>query len=265
MLRTFLISILLIAHAFCFAQSETDGSVPALQNAATPETIPEQQLMEQSEQITPAPIENGTTDIEAQPDTSTIRSIQLPRYATRPYMFTLWSPTSPFGWGTPWDIHEGFNAQIGLGVMVGFGKNNPFRGASLYQDLSLLYAKPIDNHWTLALGGTLSHFMLYGKSTFAGNIFALANYKIDDHWSASIYASYNHMPQGTAFLYGIHTPETMYFNENFARIGGEVTYRFNNNISVSVGLSTGIQTDTPRPWLPQHPTDLRPQAHPQHR
>lgn len=175
----------------------------------------------------------------------------------RQWLFSTWMPTSPFNWGNIWDLHEGLNAQIGAGVMVGFGKYNPFKGTSFFTDVSMAYAKQLDSHWSVALGGTLSHFKMWNKNEWAGDLFGIANYKFDEHWSASIYASYNHMPHGIG-MYGLYAPfDMMYFNQNFARIGGEVTYHFNNNCSISVGISSDITVGGQRPWLPQRPTNTQ--------
>ncbi len=178
--------------------------------------------------------------------------LRLPYHMTRPYLFTTWMPTGPFAWGMPLELHEGLNAQIGAGVMVGFGKNNPFKGASFYTDITLSYAKQLDKHWSVALGGTLSRFKMWNEYQYSGDLFALVNYKFDEHWSASVYGSYNHMPEGFS-CFGAYSPMNMGgFNENFARFGGEVTYKFNENFAVSVGVSTDIPTDQSRPWQPQH-------------
>lgn len=187
-------------------------------------------------------------------DSIRISKPNLPLYLTRPYLFSLWMPTSPLLWGTPLDLHDGFNAQIGLGVIAGFGKNNPFKGASFYTDITLAYAKQLDDHWSVALGGTLSRFKMWNENVWSGNLFAVGNYKFNEHWSASIYGSYNHIPEGMGYM-GMYGPMNWArLNENCARIGGEVTYKFNENFAVSIGASTDIYTDNPRPWKPHHPT-----------
>lgn len=204
--------------------------------------------------IEPAQLSDMTSveaaDVE-QPADSIHYKVHLPYYMTRPYLFTTWMPTGPFFWGMPLELHEGLNAQIGAGVMVGFGKNNPFKGASFFTDVTLSYAKQLDEHWSVALGGTLSRFKMWNEYQYSGDVFALANYKFDEHWSASIYGSYNHMPNGFS-CFGVYSPMDMgRFNENFARFGGEVTYKFNEKFAVSVGVSTDIPTDQSRPWQPQ--------------
>ena len=190
---------------------------------------------------------------EVDSDTLSHRHLYVPSYAYgRPTLFTSWMPMGPFGWGSGWDLHEGLNAQVGMGVMVGFGKGNPFKGASFFTDASLAYAKQIDRHWSVALGGTLSRFKMWDKNEWSGNLFGIANYQFDEHWSASVYASYNHMPLG-ADMFGFQ--EMAHFNENFARFGGEVTYKFNENCAISVGVSTDIPTGNNRPWLPPQHSD----------
>lgn len=173
---------------------------------------------------------------------------RIPRYMIfHPTIFTSYMPIGPFGWNALWDLHEGFNTQIGMGVMVGFGKHNPFKGASFYTDISLAYAKQLDEHWSVALGGGLSRFKMWNKNEWAGNVFALANYKFDEHWSASMYGSLNRMPEG----FGMYNYDM--FNDQCARIGGEVTYKFNEKFSVSVGVSTDIPTGNEgHPWKPMH-------------
>lgn len=165
----------------------------------------------------------------------------------RLWLFSTWMPTSPYNWGNFWDLHEGLNAQIGAGVMVGFGKHNPFKGASFFTDVSMAYAKQLDRHWSVALGGTLSHFKMWNKNEWAGNLYGIANYKFDEHWSASMYGSLNRMPKG----FGMYNYDM--FTDQCARIGGEVTYKFNENFSVSVGVSTDIPTGNEgHSWKPMH-------------
>lgn len=209
--------------------------------------------------IEPAQLSAEISDVENvanyyMGDSISISKPNLPLYLTRPYLFSLWMPTSPLLWGTPLDLHDGFNAQIGLGVIAGFGKNNPFKGASFYTDITLAYAKQLDNHWSVALGGTLSRFKMWNENVWSGNLFAVGNYKFNEHWSASIYGSYNHIPEGMGYIDMYGPMNWARLNENCARIGGEVTYKFNENFAVSIGASTDIYTDNPRPWKPHHPT-----------
>lgn len=248
MRKAFIILLALYISLTATAQVEKEVTLDAkVENVSEAEGMP---IIEPAQLADVSTLDAATTRMA---NDSIRYTPHLPYYMTRPYLFSTWMPTGPSMWGIPLDLHEGLNAQIGAGVMVGFGKNNPFKGASFYTDVSLVYAKQLDKHWSVALGGTLSRFKMWNDYQLSGNVFAIANYKFNEHWSASAYASYNHMPEAWS-CFGVYSPMNFNrFNENFARIGGEVTYKFNENFAVSLGVSTDINTDQPRPWKPQHP------------
>lgn len=259
-MKKIIITIVMMAITLVVnAQVEANAMDSKKAENATSPTI--QQKAGQTQQTVTAPKmevdESGLKPEGMETDTACRKMMYLPGYAIRrPWLFTTSALGGPFGWGGLWDVHEGLNAEIGMGVMVGFGKNNPFKGASFYEDATLLYAKSLGKHWSVALGGSLSRFKMWNKNEFCGDVFALGNYKFDDHWSASIYASYNHMPAGMGFygMYGMFGgPDMMNFNENVARIGGEVTYKFNEKCAVSVGVSADVPIGNNKPWQPQHP------------
>lgn len=256
-MRKILLTITMLLFAIMInAQSEVKQTINTADDAEVI-SLPANSEVNNS-QLSIAADESNVKAMVSADDTTALKSLNIPTYGiTRPWLFTMWMPTSPFNYGYGWDLHEGLNGQIGMGVMVGFGKYNPFKGASFFTDASLVYAREIDKHWSVALGGTLSRFKMWDKNEWATQVFGIANYKFDNHWSASVYASYNHMPHGMG-MYGLYAPfDMMYFNQNFARIGGEVTYRFNNNCSISVGVSSDIPVGEQRPWMPQRPTNIQ--------
>ncbi len=157
----------------------------------------------------------------------------------KPYLFTVWSPVSPFGIGGLWDIHEGLNLSIDAGVTVGFGKDNPFRGASFFTNLSMLYAKKVDQHWTWALGGTLSQFNMFNTDIYTGTLYGMANYAFNEKISATIYGSYTYSPNN-----GWTRPQALPFVNRCAEIGAEFTYKFNDSFSMSISVSESA-FDTP--------------------
>jgi len=185
----------------------------------------------------------------ASPTDSIPLTVRLPYDITgHNTLFTSWMMSSPFAWGMPWNLHEGFNAQLDLGVMVGFGRNNPFRGGSFFYNISLAYAKPLSPRWTVALGGTLSRFRFFNENTFAENAFLLANYQFNEHWDTTIYTSYNHMPEGMSmFTWGAPFEQSI-------RIGGELTYKLKKT-SFSIGISHDIPVGNDRPWIPRQHTN----------
>lgn len=152
----------------------------------------------------------------------------------RPTIFTLWNYRFPFMMNNCWDIHEGFNMQLGMGVTVGFGKNNPFRNGSFCTELSMLYAKKIDDKLTIAGGGTLTRFSMWDNPVLYGSVEGMANYRFNDHVSATVYGSYMFSPLGN----GLNNP-CRPFIDKCSEIGAEFTYKFNESFSMSIGISEG--------------------------
>ena len=108
----------------------------------------------------------------------------------RPTLLSYVSPWRFVGYGT-WNVHEGLNANLDLGVVAAASKNSPMRAGSFYTDLSLLYAKPLSERWTAALGTTLSRFSLWHQQQNIVSFEGLVNYMFNEHFSASVFATYN--------------------------------------------------------------------------
>lgn len=171
-------------------------------------------------------------------------SLPMPFAFGRPTLFSHWNSAFPM-WGATnyWDVHEGLNGQIGAGVMFGFGKNNPFKGASFFNDVSLLYAKSLGERWTLAVGGTMSRFRMWDETMLTGSATVLANYKFNEHLNATLSASYHDTLNDKPYL-----P----LMDKCAEIGADINYKFNNGVTVGIGYHQFIQTDSRRPWAPQN-------------
>ena len=59
-------------------------------------------------------------------------------------------------WGfDTWQLHKGLNVNLGASVFASFGKGAP-KGAGFGQDISLMYATPINDKLSLAVGGWLA-------------------------------------------------------------------------------------------------------------
>ena len=147
----------------------------------------------------------------------------------KPTLFTAWSPFGPVG---SWNIHEGLNAQIGAGVTIGWGKNNPFRGGSFFTDVSLLYAKPLSDRWTMAVGTTFSRFRFFDDTMLLGSVYGMANYQFNERLSGTIYGSYT-SPFGSSSSFSKYSA----LSERCAEVGAELNYRFNNDIMLGIGFS----------------------------
>ena len=114
---------------------------------------------------------------------------------------------------------------------MGWGKHNPFRGGSFFTDVSLLYAKPLTDRWTVAVGGTLSRFRFFDNYIVTASVQALANYQFNEHLSGTVYGMYHHpLNSGKGFR-----PSPLFYQQ-CATVGAELNYRFNNNVTLGIGF-----------------------------
>ncbi len=153
--------------------------------------------------------------------------------------FTIDAPTllpSPYGAGS-WDIHSGFNANIEAGVMCGFGKNNPFRGAAFFTGIDGLYAFPVNDKLTLAAGLGYTRYTGWGQSQSALDIFGLANYRFNDRFDASLFVSHSFGPLGGKYNGGMRSPYIPGISNACTVVGGEFGIKVNESVRFGVGVS----------------------------
>lgn len=137
-----------------------------------------------------------------------------------------------------WDLHEGFNMNIGASVFACFGKNAP-AGAGFSQNISAMYALPLSKRLSLAIGGFFCNTQWNSRSLNDGGLNAVLGYKFDEHWEAYFYAqkSITHKRK-FPLIYGLsgHSP-WLYDVSGFGdRIGAAVKYKVNPNFSFTVSL-----------------------------
>ena len=62
---------------------------------------------------------------------------------------------SPIWWGgwTSWDLHEGLNVSLGASVFSTFGSGHSYHGAGFTQNVAALYARPLTDKLSFAVGG----------------------------------------------------------------------------------------------------------------
>lgn len=140
------------------------------------------------------------------------------------------------GWyGGLWDIHKGLNASVEMGVSVGFGKHNPWRGAHFFSSLSALYAYPVNDRLTLAAGVGYTHFTGWGGGSGSLGVFALANYRINERLDLTGFVSHDfgelsnsRMTVGP-YIPGYTSPTTT--------VGAELGIKVGENTKFNVGVS----------------------------
>lgn len=161
----------------------------------------------------------------------------------------MWLPMAGmYGMGL-WDLHEGFNASVEAGVSVGFGKNNPWKGAAFFTNVAGLYAHQFNDRLTVAGGLYLSHYDGWGQHPNALGLFGLANYRINDRLDVTGYLSHdfgalgmsrnqlwgNPMQMGTPLLPGFGVPSTT--------VGADLGIKMSEHAKFNVGVSFTREQD----------------------
>ncbi|MGN0234363.1 MAG: hypothetical protein ACI4B5_08090 [Bacteroidaceae bacterium] len=141
------------------------------------------------------------------------------------------------GYGTGgWDLHEGLNAQVGAGVRVGWGKNNPWKGASFFTDLAAMYCTPIskDGRWNVAVGGYFSNYRLWGRQANSVGICGLVNYQFNDRIDLSGYVMHDF---GVIGGHAANSPFMPFLEEPHTTIGAQLGINISEKARLEIGLS----------------------------
>lgn len=166
------------------------------------------------------------------------------------------------GWNS-WGLHKGLNAQIGASVFTQFGRG-AHHGVGFQQDIALMYAMPITDKLSVAVGGYLNNVNFAGDNWHEAGVQAVLGYRFNEHWEAYIYGQksisnninnrlrysmidggYDSMGCLNGFsrnFYGMPSYSIYDLNNFGDRIGATVRYNFNNNMSIEVSVENR--------WLP---------------
>lgn len=134
------------------------------------------------------------------------------------------------GWSS-WELHPGLNISAGASVFAQFGKNAR-HGAGFSQNISAMYAIPVNNKLSVALGGYLNN-IYWGHDAYRdAGLSAVIGYKFDEHWEAYLY--------GHKSLVDNHRmPYCLYdMNSVGDRIGAAVKYNFNESTSIQISVES---------------------------
>lgn len=176
-------------------------------------------------------------------------------------------PLAFAGWNS-WGLHRGLNAQIGASVFTQFGKG-AHGGAGFQQNIALMYAMPVTDKLSVAVGGYLNNVNYAGGNWHDAGLSAVVGYRFNEHWEAYVYGQKsitNNVANRLRYslydgYYGGFGGPGMGgfggFSRNFFgmpaysvydlsnmgdRIGATVRYNFNDNLSIEVSVENR--------WLP---------------
>lgn len=155
-------------------------------------------------------------------------SLHLPQFNTigQPYLGAY-----PFRWTGGyygWDLHQGLNVSLGMSVFASFGKHAP-SGAGFAQNISAMYAMPVSNKLSLAVGGYYGNFNWGNRSFQDAGINAMLAYRFDEHWEGYIYGEKSLMDKPMP-------PYLLDMTSLGDKIGAAVKYNFSPSLSVTLSV-----------------------------
>lgn len=205
--------------------------------------------------IAPLSLVAQTESAAAIPDeeerSDTLFSVPLTTYdrplTGLPYT-SFYSPFGPGMLGT-WDLHSGLNAQVGAGVSVGFGKHNPWRGASFFTDMAALYAMPLskDGKWTAAAGGYFSNYRLWGRQVNTFGLLGMVDYRINERLNVGAFLMHDF-----GVLGGHRFGATLPFESPSTTFGADLGIRLTEKAALSLGISFTNYQEPFGPLVPPH-------------
>lgn len=166
-----------------------------------------------------------------QPITAPDNSLHLPALTMQGQVPLMSYPYDTW-WGfDSWQLHRGLNMNLGASVFAAFGKGAP-KGGGFGQDLSMMYAMPINNRLSIAVGGWVSNaYWAHDRFTDAG-LSTVLGYKFNDRWEAYVY--------GRKSLVNKPVPYRFYTMQELGdRIGAAVKYNFSPSCSLQISVSAG--------------------------
>ncbi len=139
--------------------------------------------------------------------------------------------------GSQWRLHEGFNAQLSLGISAGFGKG-AWRGVGFNQSAAFAYAVPLSERFSLA-GGVYAHNMDWGswRETDAG-VAALLAFRAGERVNLYAYATKSLMPRQSAWRNALVPP---YLRTMRDRIGAMAEFKLGKGAYIQVSVERSRQ------------------------
>ena len=186
-------------------------------------------------------------------------SLMLPPLNAQGQVDTTCRYPLAFGGWNSWGLHRGLNVQIGASVFAEFGKG-AHSGTGFQQNIALMYAMPINDKLSVAVGGYLNNVNYAGGNWHDAGLSAVMGYRFNEHLEAYIWGQKSITNNvGNRLRYGLY--DGYYggygfggygfggFSRNFYgfpsysaydlsgigdRIGATLRYNFNNNMSIEV-------------------------------
>lgn len=195
-----LIITIILSFGVLLASSAQDNKI--LHSSVEPISTEQKPLEDDSEYLNGMiPVANFKSEI---PETDSLHLPPIDSYG-RVHSYRSWR--YPYMGGLfGWDVHEGLNVNLGVSAFTSFGKNS-FSGWG--QNIAAVYAKPINDKLSIAVGGYLNNYSTGRGSLRSAGITGVLNYRFNEHWEAFIYGQkgfYDNFMQ----MFNLYTPYSLY-------------------------------------------------------
>lgn len=153
-----------------------------------------------------------------------------PIMISTPSSFGMYGMTPFYNGYCCWELHEGFNASLGMHVTFSPSKYAP-SGAGFGQNAAFMYAAPISNRLSIAAGVYATNFN-WGFMDYknVGLAFTAA-FKVNNVVTLYGYGNKSIMPEKSPLYYPI---------PNFSpdKIGGMINFKIGESSSISFGVES---------------------------
>ena len=161
--------------------------------------------------------------------TAPIDSLHLPLLNRFGQTYINMYPYSWFGL-YDWELHKGLNLSLGASVFATFG-DGPWKGAGFTQNIAAMYAVPITDKLSFAIGGYMNNLYWSHDAYRDAGLNAVLGYKFNEHWEGYIF--------GQKSLVNKNMPMPLYDMSRIGdRIGAAIKYNFNPQFSIQVTVET---------------------------
>jgi hypothetical protein len=201
-----------------------------------------------------APTMEFNSDLKSRVDALPMDTLHLPllnNYGQVPinmYPYNFW------GGYHSWNLHEGLNMNLGASVFGSWGGSR-YLGTGFSQDFSLMYAVPLSNRLSLAVGGYFNNTFFAHDTYRDAGISAVLGYRFNEHWEAYLY--------GQKSLVKNHLPMPLYYGMGYVgdRIGAAVKYNVNPTMSFQVNVELMETPAFPAHYYMMRPSRMEPSSH----
>lgn len=135
--------------------------------------------------------------------------------------------------GPSWRLHEGFNAQLGMSLTVGFGKGAP-KGVGFGQSAAFAYALPLSERFSAAVGVYANNMDWGGFKQTEGGVAAAFQYRLSDVVSLYAYGAKSFLPRDRKA--SLFSPFPLYLNTPKDRIGAMAEIKMGKNAMIQVSV-----------------------------